>query len=548
MGIIEAIEQYLATTPPEIMGAHVLLFIAPLILASVLIWGFQLIWIDMKQGQYAGAIKWVMLSVNVPQDAMQSPKGMENFFNLLAGSKSAITWKEKWLNGKFQAYFSFEIASVDGRISFYIRTPIKYRDLIEAAFYAQYPEAQIVEVTEDYTDFIPNEYPDEEYDAWGSEMTTRKANYLPIKTYELFEHQGEKDLRFKDPLLSMLENMGKMRVGESYMIQFLIMQPDEQDWVKEGRAYIEKLYGIEKPKKKGWVDDAVGWLPQEIMRQATGAEFGGEEAAAQDNFKAFKITPEERDQMDAIKEKISKLGWLTKIRFVYVAKRELFRKGTIASMTKGTFHQYAHQNWNKLGIHGPATPKDDYFFQEWAMPSKQKGLISRYKNRSFAGGTPFIMNTAELATLFHFPPADARTPVLTSLGARRSEAPIELDFAAEGAAILSNVDRTSTADVQDGVPGIPTKAVSAGPLTVPSISSPTAGVSTIPAPSAANPGVDVAFDQSSPAPAPPVAMEAELDPGMPRAGMPAPLPPGLDLNDQSRPPTDVPENLPLDQQ
>jgi hypothetical protein len=470
---------------------------------------------------------------------------MENFFNLIAGSKSAITWKEKWLNGKFQAYFSFEIVSVDGRISFYIRTPVKYRDLIEAAFYAQYPEAQIMEVTEDYTDFIPNEYPDEEYDVWGSEMTTRKENYLPIKTYEMFEHQGEKDLRFKDPLLSMFENMGKMRVGESYMIQILIMQPDEQDWVKEGRTYMQKVYGIEEKKKKGWIDDAIGWLPQEIMRQATGAEFGVEEAAVQDNFKAFKITPEERDQLDAIKEKISKLGWLTKIRFIYVAKRELFRKGTIASMTKGTFHQYAHQNWNKLGIHEPSTPKDDYIWQEWAMPGRQKTLIGRYKNRSFAGGTPFIMNVAELATLFHFPPADARTPVLTTLGARRSEAPIELEFADEGAPILANIDR-SAGDLPAGTPGTAKPVVEAGPLAVPSLSSPTAGVSTIPV--AASPGTDAAFDHSTAAPAPPVAMTAELDPAMPKVGMPAPLPPGLDLSDQSRPPIDAPENLPIDQQ
>src|SRR3989344_2730348 len=47
-----------------------------------------------------------------------------------------------------------EIASIDGQVHFYIRTPSRIRGLIETQMYAQYPQSQ-VKVAEDYTLGIP---------------------------------------------------------------------------------------------------------------------------------------------------------------------------------------------------------------------------------------------------------------------------------------------------------------------------------------------------------------------------------------------------------
>ncbi|MBU0614319.1 hypothetical protein KJ766_03515 [Patescibacteria group bacterium] len=360
--IISAAQHYFATTPVEVMASHALLAVGWVPILGVMIWGFIELWVDNRQGIYWDNLKWNMLAINIPQDAIQTPKGMENFFNNIAGSKSAITWKEKWMFGKFQAFFSLEIVGKDGNIQFYIRCINKYRDLVEAALYAQYPEAQITEV-EDYIDSIPDEYPNDDVDCWGSEMVLRKKDYLPIRTYEHFEHMGQKDQMFKDPILPLLEIMGKMRKGEMYVIQIVIMQPDEQDWIKEGKKQIMKMYGKLKEEKKSSLLEDAAWLPAEVMRQVTGLDvgFGSASSESADDFAMFKITPDERDQIEGIKEKISKIGWESHVRFLYWAKPELYRKGTIAAMSKGYFHQFAHQDWNKFGIYGPATPKDDYF-------------------------------------------------------------------------------------------------------------------------------------------------------------------------------------------
>lgn len=531
MVIYDWFVHYLATATAAEIGMDILIYVGWFPIFAVLVWGFLQIWLGIKQTEYWEKLEWDLLAVTIPQDAIQTPKGMMNFFDNLSGSKSAITWKETWMLGKFQAYFSFEIVSNGGQIHYYIRTMKKYRDLVEAALYAQYPEAQIVEV-EDYVDLIPGDYPNEEYDCFGSELTLSKPGTFPIKRYESFEHVGEKDLRFKDPILPMLEMLGKMRPGEFYWIQLLIIGPDSQDWRKESVKWMKKVYGIEEKKKKGFIESSVGWVPASILQQLTGLELGAAGDSKTDDFRMWKLTPDEQDTMKAVNEKAKEVGWESKIRFVYVAKKELFRKGTIASMTKGIFMQF-DSGMNKLGLTDNVTTKDDYPWQAWQMPGKQRKIVNNYKNRLWGGATPFILSSSELATIWHFPPADARTPVLTSLGARMAEAPLELGFAMDEAAILPNLDRTATDVAGAALPGSSKKVEPFVPE-VPTPLTPTAPQKTEPI-------------MNAPAPVVQEEVETVLAPDQPifRAGMPAPLPPGLDLADVELSDAQTPDNLPV---
>lgn len=513
-----------------------ILFVMWLPIAAVIIWGLAQWWLTRKQDQYWEKLKWHLLHVTVPADSIQTPKGMVNFFTTIAGSKSSITFKEKWMWGKFQAYFSLEITSDEGRINFYIRTQEKYRDLVEASLYAQYPEAQITEV-EDYVDSLPNDYPNDEYNLFGTEMVLGDKDFLPIKTWEYFEHQGEKDLRFKDPILTVLENLGKMKSGEHYWLQILIMQPDEQDWRKAGQKFINAKYGKEEKKQSKDLLGPISWIPKEIASQVAGMSFGEAPQEEKFDWQAFKITQEEKEQIEGVARKISSLGWYAKIRWVYVAKHEVFRKGSIASLSKGVFHQFRHQSLNKLGMHGPSTPKDDYFYMEWQMPAKQRRLMRRYQNRSFGpGSTPYILNCEELATLFHFPPADARTPVLTTVGSRLAEAPIDLEFAGIDEPDLPNLDRSATDNIGTPAPKLPEQP---GPLVVPTPLAPTQPSMSAPKPAPAPAGYAEPREEVVMQPQP-----QQADPSMPSPGMPAPLPPGLSLD--SEPITDdgSPGNLP----
>ncbi|HAL50087.1 MAG: hypothetical protein UU40_C0006G0004 [Candidatus Uhrbacteria bacterium GW2011_GWD2_41_121] len=535
LAIWELFQNYINTTPPDVVATDIVLYIGWFPVFCILVWGFTQVWIDIKQGQYWDNLKWDLLTVTIPADAIHSVKGIENFFNNLSGSKSAITWKEKWLDGKFQAYFSFEIISNGGQVQYYIRTIKKYRDLVEAALYAQYPDAQIIEV-EDYINLIPDDYPNEEYECFGSELSLSKKEHFPIKRYVDFEHAGEKDLRFKDPLLPMLEMLGKMKPGEFYWIQMLIIGPDSQDWKKDAIKWMKKQYGIEEPKKKGIIDESVGWIPGAFAEQLLGRPFGASEEKKADDFRMWKMTPDEQDTLKAVGQKQKEIGWYSKIRFVYVAKKELFRKGTIASMTKGIFLQY-DSGMNKLSLTENVTTKDDYFFQAWQMPGKQKKLVDRYKNRLFGGTTPYILTASELATLWHFPGPDARTPVLTSLGARMAEAPRELGYAPNELSILPNFERSAT-DVE-GSSTMREKTADYIPES-PTPHAPTQEQDPYP--------VEVKSDSLPVMTPAETFVENKQSDDMPvfRPGMPAPLPPGLDLSDLEKiSNSEPPESLPV---
>ncbi|MFA6017830.1 MAG: hypothetical protein WCT28_02525 [Patescibacteria group bacterium] len=437
---------YINTTPLPLIAAQALLVVGWIPIFGVIIWGLTHIWMDYKQGKYNAALRWQLLEIRVPQDAINTPKGMENFFMNISGVKSAITWREVWLIGKFQSFFSLEIVGSEGNVRFLIRTIDKYRDLVEAALYAQYPEAQIIEV-DDYVDVLPNEYPNEEFEVFGSEMVFAEKSYFPIRTYKEFEHQGEKDFRFKDPLLPIIEFLGKMKEREYFWIQIIIQPPDSQTLVKEGAEYLNAMMGKEKKQKPsafGALAENVLWLPKGILTQVAGVGFG--EAAHEekkDDFRMFRMTSHERLIMDAVAEKISKVTWKTKIRWVSSGPKKKFSRGLMASSAKGMFATFNHQYMNRLGLFAPSVPKNDYIWQEWQMAGKQRKLVSRYKRRSGGEGADWLyMNVEELATLFHFPAADARTPVLSNVGARRAEAPDTLSFASKEDPQLPNWKRT----------------------------------------------------------------------------------------------------------
>ncbi|MFA5946667.1 MAG: hypothetical protein WC813_01445 [Patescibacteria group bacterium] len=432
-----AVTGYLAVTPPEVMAAQALLVFGWIPIFAVIVWGMTHVWVDYKQEQYAHHQEYVLMEVTVPQTAIQTPKGMDNFFSNLAGTRSSITWREHWLLGKEQAVFSFEIASHEGSIHFYIRCTEKLRDLVEADLYAQYPEAQITEV-EDYVHNIPTKYPDNEWEAFGAEFVLSKPQYFPIRTYEDFEHQGEKDFKFKDPLFPILELMGKMRAGENFWIQIVLRMPHDQDWTKPGLEFVNKIMGKEEKHKTTMMQELGGMvsgIPKEVARQLfVGGEAGGaEKKPAKSDFQMFKLTPADKTQIEGVTDKISKVGWQSKIRVVYSGKKTNFRKGMMAAGMKGMMLTYANSVLNQFGMHGPSIPKDDYFWMAWQYAGKQSKLTSRYAKRSLGpGATPCILNSEELATLWHFPGADSRTPVLTAQGSRRAEAPGGLPMAPVG--------------------------------------------------------------------------------------------------------------------
>lgn len=417
--------------PLDVILFDILIWFGWLPIAVTLAWGFTEVWRDYRRRLYSAKLKYTYLAVDVPSMTEQTPKAMENFFANLYGTKSTLTWKEIWMDGKLYPVFSFEIVSTEGYIQFVIRTQTRFRDVIEAGIYAHYPDAQISEI-EDYTKPFPMDYPDAEYEMWGGEMTLDRDSMYPIRTYVDFEDRISQEI--KDPLGYTLEQLGTMRPGEHFWIQ-MVVQPSNNDWMKKGIKYVNTIYGVEEKKKKGLIESAgesLLTLPNELLKEALDVDLSGlltpgAETEVKDIWKAFKISPVQKQEAEAIVLKASKVGLGAKIRVIYMAKKNVFVKVERTGIVKGIWNQYTNLNLNKFTLFIPQVPKDDYFWMRWVYTKKQHTLMKAFKNRSWSiGATPVVLNSEELATLWHFPAVYIKAPLVKKSESKRGEPPVGL--------------------------------------------------------------------------------------------------------------------------
>lgn len=396
-------------------------------------------WLEMQRHYWRHHRPYILLAIDVPRLTEQSPKAVENIFGVTVALKSGPTWLETYLMGKVQWRHSFEITSINGYIQFYIWTEARYRDVLEAAVYAQYPDAEIA-LVDDYVKAVPHHYPNEQWDLWGSEYILSKPNFFPIRTWADYEHSITQEL--KDPLVMLFEGMAQMRPGEQLWTQ-VITAFSGDDWKAEGDAFIKKTFGVsDKHADGGGILGALGSAVLSVPNVVLGDMFGHDEHAEtvdkfkEEAWKAFKVTEQEREITKAVVRKIAKPGLACKIRVIYVARKEVFSKVSRKDMMKGFLKQLAHQDLNSFG--GFGAPEDDYFWQIWWYSYYQNKLIKGFVERSVEiGATPFVLNTEELATLWHFPTVNVKVPLIKKTLAKRSEPPTEIPFATEAEELLT---------------------------------------------------------------------------------------------------------------
>ena len=83
--------------------------------------------------------KYKVLQVRVPKENESGPIVAENIFSTLHGIQTHFSFLKK-LRGFSSDHVSFEIASIDRTIKFYVAFPERLRNLVEGQIYAQYPD------------------------------------------------------------------------------------------------------------------------------------------------------------------------------------------------------------------------------------------------------------------------------------------------------------------------------------------------------------------------------------------------------------------------
>ncbi len=389
-------------------------------------------WLMSRIKKYLAKQSYVLLAIDIPKNNEQTPKAVEHIFAHLAGAHSSLNFVDIWWEGKVQESFSLEIVSINGYVQFFIRTNVKFRDLVEAAIYAQYPDAQIMEVA-DYTENVPYKYPNEEWDLWGTEFILVKDQAYPIRTYPQFEYglTGE----FADPMAAFLENMSKLKNGEQIWFQIVITPIGQKDWVKAGQKVVSKLIGEPVKHEKTFLETALdpifGILKafwEEIMGPI-GAVSAGDSGSGDGPNKVMHLTPGQKRVVEAVEMKLSKIGYETKIRSLYIAKKEVFHKPRGAHSVIGSIKQFFSIDCNnlkpELDIVGTT---GGLIFSKMRLKAKQNKIIKAFKARdNEAGmGPGKVMNIEELASLYHFPAMGVKAPLVKKTASKRAEPPAYL--------------------------------------------------------------------------------------------------------------------------
>jgi len=384
------------------------------------------IWLPWQQRKFLVKQKFCLLRLIMPRINEQGPEATENLFNALGALLKTGNFVKRNINGYFQQSTSFEIASFGGDIYFFIFTPLQDRDLIEAAVYGAYPDVEIQEV-EDYTERINFEFPNEDYDLWGTSFIFYNANPYPIRTYKFFEHSILDPRKVKDPLEGLIEIFSKLSPGEEVWLQFVVT-PIKKDWTKEAENLIKDIMEKARAEKRGKPIS----LAQEFYRQIFIS--GGEEVKKPESKLTPPLPEGAKNITRAIGEKISKAGFKVIPRMIYFAPKNIFSSAKGVSGVLGALNGFNTLDMNGLQPNSTTKTKVDYFFVKKRMARRKNKILKAFKKRGRgipAGSIievekPCILNSEELASFYHFPYTGERVEAIKTISSRRGRPPTSL--------------------------------------------------------------------------------------------------------------------------
>jgi len=383
--------------------------------------------------QFVTNIKWKVLEIKVPKNVLKTPKAMEQIFAAAHAPYSyGITPYNKYWKGMEEYWMVFELIARAGETHFYLRVPSQFRNMMESAIYAAYPDAEIKE-GDDYLEELPTVLPNAQFDISGFEEILRHEDYLPIRTYPMFEESVEE--RRIDTIAPLMEAMSKLKNDEQLWFQ-VVIKPTGEDFRKEGESEIKKLLGIEEQKKPSmWPKFDLGITAAEALRGPF--EHPGEAKPSKDQraekMPRFLMTPVDKERADAIHLKISKIAFEATLRFLYVEKREGAVDSGHTNSIHGFIRQFNTQNLNSLKPNSP-TSTASYsvrgLFKKTRIRARKRYIYEAYRHFS-PGPHKSILNIEELATVFHFPLAVVSTTELEKVESRKGSPPASLPIIEE---------------------------------------------------------------------------------------------------------------------
>lgn len=397
------------------------------------------LWHHYRQERFIVGMKWVLLEIQVPRDIVKTPLAMELVLSNAFYHKSMKGFWEQYVQGAVWFWFSLEIASIEGRVRFFVRTPSRVRNLVETQIYAQYPQAKVMEV-DDYVFDIPQYTKNGDWNMWGCEFAKLKEDFLPIKTYKDFGDDmktGVKEEFKVDPITPMIEYLGSLPHGQQVWIQIII------------RQNIVKYHSHKTGKHVDFYEGAREFM-ENFLKPYSRAQKDEEKLG---QFGMDLRTPEPvKPIIQAINNQLNQVHFDCGIRLIALSDKKLCTDDQFNNLRREVrllWRQYAQPNINELHRFNSTQ-----FDAPWTDPTglaltkMKKRMLDYYRLRTFfhppiqyqhnypiiniffPSYPPkvFVMSAQELATIFHFPGMVSETPSFKRLESKIAKPPANLPF------------------------------------------------------------------------------------------------------------------------
>jgi len=314
----------------------------------------------------------------------------ESIFASIGGLRAQRGFKQ-WLFGR-NDHYSFEIVAHKKIITFYAVAPREMGPYMEKQIQAHYPDAVMEEVG-DYNIFTPKSALAAGY------IKTIREYIFPLKTYNKFE---------VDPLNTLLNAMSKLDTDEGVVIQYIVRSAHGR-WHLRGREIVQKAIrknSLREALGKGVISKSLYFLG-DIVKSAKPP------SNPNDPLKPIKrLTAMEEEILKEIETKNSKAGLDANLRIIVSAKTKSkaisYLNNIISAMSQYNYYEYGNKLKGKI------------------TAFNRRKIINDYIYRHFDERKKILLNTEELASLYHLPLKDAETPNILWLTAKFAPAPANL--------------------------------------------------------------------------------------------------------------------------
>jgi len=419
-------------------------FFAVLPFLGLLLLGYAAfkMWLHYIQQDFISGIDFVLLEIVPPREVLRNPKAMELFITNALFHWSMKGGMEEYWQGAVWFWFSLELVSIDGQVHFYIRTPTRIRGLIETQMYAQYPQAQ-VKVADDYTLAVDEISERSSWNGWGCEFELLKPEAYPLKTYVDYGLDKDPDEEYKvDPISPVIELFGSLQKGEQMWMQ-IIVTPSKKSYHTHGTWF----------GKHDWVAESQIQV-RKLLKDYTAVKGKGQTLGTDARIEIR--VPNYLDRVvKAMNAKTAKLGFDTGVRVMYIAKKEAFSMSNRRNL-RLVFRQYTAPDSNGLSRFN-STQGDAYggifTISKKTVMYIANRMLHEYREREFfhvpmrhhlfsthtipwplspaiflayKHHKTFVLNTEELATLWHFPGQILKVPTLERIESKEATPPPNL--------------------------------------------------------------------------------------------------------------------------